>query len=288
MRGKLIIHIGPPKTATTSLQYWLQNNTIKDSKYIGINQPRALATLGSRLYSICCKENNNQSETSLIQKELSKELEINKYVLFSEELFVVEQTEISYKDKLTRLFNLIKEFDHRIIFCIRNPENSIPAFYQEIYNSLPKLYKNSFKLFEHSAYSKCYHYENLTNLLKQIGFNEISWFLFSDFVQGKLTLGEVLSEPELNSYISPIKLNKSNIKGGQRITYRTGYIEYAYSHLIKLIPSFFFRKRGYGKTIQNIIKNHDIKSKRNLGELVITKKTKNIYKKDLKGLLFVD
>ena len=38
--GKLIIHIGPPKTASTSLQYYLESLNQDGVKYIGVNQPR--------------------------------------------------------------------------------------------------------------------------------------------------------------------------------------------------------------------------------------------------------
>ena len=54
VNGKLIIHIGPPKTATTSLQhFWLKLNA-PGFKYLGIIQPRGQESTGDKLSNYVC------------------------------------------------------------------------------------------------------------------------------------------------------------------------------------------------------------------------------------------
>ena len=48
--GKLIIHIGPPKTATTALQLYWMGLHVNNFKYCGIIQPRKTDSLATDLF----------------------------------------------------------------------------------------------------------------------------------------------------------------------------------------------------------------------------------------------
>ena len=73
-KGRLYIHLGPPKTATTSFQYFLQDLNHPEIEYFGIYQPRSNKKIstGKALYDAIMKND------LIVQKEVSSL--INKFL----------------------------------------------------------------------------------------------------------------------------------------------------------------------------------------------------------------
>ena len=128
-KPKFLLLLGPPKTATTSLQVLLGKYRGSDLIYLGISQPRASyheiirnkQYIGELVYLYCA----NLGELSLSEVKqaiLSKVLEGNPNTVYiiSEEMFLVNQHPIgeSWQNKLCRLKELLSDF--LSIFCLIN------------------------------------------------------------------------------------------------------------------------------------------------------------------------
>lgn len=250
MKGKLVIHIGPPKTATTSLQTYLQKLETDNFVYGGIIQPRTndKNSISKRLYSIC-KSNKgleNKKEIESLQEDISTVLRHSKIFFLSEERLVQESSGWSYLEKLKILYEIVKDYEPRIIFCVRNPLQALPSYYQEIYHTLPEELSGSFDLFQKSQFTECYQYKNLIESLKEIGFKDIHWFYFDDLSQGKYSLNDILGYDE-NS-LKGIKvvldaINVSKISGSKRVVKRKNWLESYFLNLFLKMPETI---RGYG------------------------------------------
>ena len=87
--GKVVVHIGPPKTGTTSLQYYFQEFTHPDFFYLGVHQPRKELKndLYSDIYNYCCNAKPaNTTKLNRIHKDLKIMLKTYQIVFISEEI----------------------------------------------------------------------------------------------------------------------------------------------------------------------------------------------------------
>lgn len=110
MTPRIIIHIGPPKTATTSLQMAFEQIKHHKFQYGGVFQPRNRNTgsLCDRIYSDCSNKNVNPSFIDCAKKELTTLVDEGKTILISEEMFLLEQDGTSIRAKIKRLKKISK------------------------------------------------------------------------------------------------------------------------------------------------------------------------------------
>lgn len=190
-KGELIIHIGPPKTATTSLQFFLQELKLNDIVYGGIVQPR-----NNDLHSICylaykdILSGTNDNKKMIVSK-INYYLSRNKYIFISEEMFLLESSNISWKKKVERIYNYFKEFNPTIVITARRPKKSIISFYHEIYHILQRRYKYDFNLFLKSKYCDIYKYYSLYKYLNQY-FSKIIILDFEMLIKNKYYLSSLV------------------------------------------------------------------------------------------------
>jgi hypothetical protein len=179
MKKKLLIHIGPPKTATTSFQYWLADNQ-ENYTYIGVFQPR---------YS---KENivyNNFWKffigTLTLQELIDciNNIETKEILMLSEEMILVT----NWENKISKLKELESFFDVYLSYCYRNSNKAIPSYYAEIHSTLPKKMKGDYELFVNDIRFKAYDLEYLTSIIN----SKLNIFTFDDLVKGNLTLNKM-------------------------------------------------------------------------------------------------
>jgi hypothetical protein len=214
--GKLIIHIGPPKTATTSLQYFFMKLDLPDVYYGGIIQPRT-----EEHDSICelIYEDIQSNQFNFFEKvhEQIKQLFSNyEYILLSEEMFLVESEQISWRHKLKNLINYLSKEIHledlSFVIIVRNPAEAIPSYFQEIYWKLPKKYQKNYLQFLDSEYSYIYKYYELWKFIKEQGVNNIKIILFEDLISKKITFSQI-SGCDIEYHRFNILLPKLNVSG---------------------------------------------------------------------------
>lgn len=283
MQGTLIIHVGPPKTATTSLQYYWQNLSIENFKYLGVIAPRRANNeyLGKEIYKYCKanESSDDYDQKKNLKTKLANLLNKNKYVVFSEEMLLLENKSVSYLTKLKRLKDLTNSFNTIITFCIRDVDQAYFSYYTEIYKTLPLKLQNSFDEFQKSNYGDCYKYEKIYKTLFKIGFKKINFFYFKELINNELMMSEIMGINDLDysfkvnlSRENITKVKNSNLSAIKKDIFKSIVIDY--NHFFPV----FVKGYGVGTFLKNIIKKEKIVT---LTKTALTKDSKNIYKEDL-------
>lgn len=217
----MVIHIGPPKTATTSLQNFFMSCSNERFIYLGINQPRA-AKKTSDIFEWVVNGKSSQIRTQL-ESALSKK----KNVVLSEEMLVFHQEHSSITEKLHRLHTLLGDFDPIICFATRDLSTVLFSYYVEVFHLLSRKLQLSFSKFQTSRYCDCYRYQHLVTTMREIGFRRFHSFPFRSLVDGQLMLSDVIGIP-LNSSDVEVKLGKANSTSEKNkgcLVYRRGFME---------------------------------------------------------------
>jgi hypothetical protein len=213
-KGELIIHIGPPKTATTSLQHFFQNLNNPKIIYDGIFQPR------KEKNNFTCQEihreilNNEFKKQSRYVTKYKRLINNGMYVIVSEEMFSVNSSGISWQDKLERLAIYFEELEPTILFTIREPKDVIPSYYQEIYYYLKYTLQDDLNAFAKSSYCEIYDYCFLYEFLKELNVKKLKILSFDKLIAGEYTLSDIL--PLANDVPVKLKLKNNSFKKPKR------------------------------------------------------------------------
>ncbi|EMY80666.1 hypothetical protein pgond44_10984 [Psychroflexus gondwanensis ACAM 44] len=250
--NKLYVHIGPPKTATTSFQYYFIENKIENLTYQGVKQPRV--TNDDSICKILYNDVINKTydiDVNFIEKTLKKS-----NVLISEEMFLVEQNQLSWKDKLKYLSNLLGQFDPVILIVLRNPIDSIRSYYQELFYNLDKSKIKSINDFALSEYCSIYDYSYLISFIYQQGFNNIELLKYERLIKGKYKLNEVFNL--VSDEIMILSHQNKSIKNKGKFYAKNNNLR---KTLIHYTPSIFRNKfsASLKKKIIGFIPNLDFK-----------------------------
>lgn len=220
MTKQIILHIGPPKTGTTSLQYAFENLPEDKIFYGGVFQPRArnVGSLTNLLYSAVNQGNGPDRE--LVDRFNKTVLGIDAdAILLSEEMFSLAMSPGQIESKIKNLSYSLSGYDVTIVLSVRSPSEGIPSLYQELYRSLSVYMQIKFELFCRSHIAKCFDYKYLVNELNNAGFNDISVVQFEDIRSGSVPLTIFPSSLELgNGSIAVSRYNVGAVgqDGGQR------------------------------------------------------------------------
>ncbi|MBC7180972.1 MAG: hypothetical protein H5U14_12920, partial [Roseovarius sp.] len=149
MTGRLFLHIGPPKTATTALQHAFEEIADETLIYGGTFQPRernagSLSDILLRAASGRRAYRGRQLEEALTR--IREDVRSGKTVVISEEMLSLSMT-TPMADKLAFLGQCFAGLPTTIILCARDPQEAIPSLYQELYRSQSFLTKLSFSRF---------------------------------------------------------------------------------------------------------------------------------------------
>ncbi|MGC9418246.1 MAG: hypothetical protein ACP5EN_04660 [Rhodovulum sp.] len=221
MSGKIIFHIGPPKTATTSLQIAMEG--IGDGRifYAGTIQPRDQnkGSLCHRIYRICANKAHNKEEILNFHQDLRQTLDEKSIVFFSEEMFLVESKEVSAEEKLKKLRGILEGFDCRILITMRRAESALPSYYQEIFESLPLRLRMDFSAFCRDNRALCYDYTLLHKRLCDVGFKDVGFLEFEYLASGKADLGALIGDSNFDGIL--LDIQKYNVgRSGSTVTER--------------------------------------------------------------------
>jgi len=220
-QGKLILHLGPPKTATTALQIALIEKS-GDYIYGGAAYPaRDKADMASRLHKMCLfgPEDPEAAQNSPIG-EISEHLATGRDVLISEELFLVDGARATYVEKLSRLAELVAPLSPTVLLCLREPLEGVRSLYQELYAGIPLKEKLSFDAFIQSPQAEVFAYGDLANRLETLGFTDIRWVRFEDLVQGRVCYSDILGRPMEPDELLRLPVANASRVAGQGATRR--------------------------------------------------------------------
>jgi hypothetical protein len=143
----------------------------------------------------------------------------------------------NWKSCLQYLLELVSDYEHHIIVCLRDIRQALPSYYGETYNSLPQLYRNSFDSFVKSPYSSIYDYEEVSKELYPS--NHVNYIDFNRLVNNLCYKGELL--PGISSSDENVIISKQNTK---KRSYNVDKVEITIN-INKLKSSFFLKNIHY-------------------------------------------
>ena len=170
-QNSLLIHIGLPKTATTSIQKHVFSRELGSGWiYAGVNQPRGIEQTGlynSIMEVLTCRANEVDQATDNFRTNFSKFTSGTKSVLISEEMITVDQKGITWQEKLHRLAAVTSQLNTKILVTVRSPVPGMFSLFIEQWHAKNK--ELSFdEYFEVSNQAKIYRYDYLFNLLHSL------------------------------------------------------------------------------------------------------------------------
>jgi len=201
--NKLFIHIGPPKTGTTSFQYWLSNQTIEGYCYEGVIQPRSIEPV--KLSNILASNISTDSEKILVSR-IEELIEYNS-IIISEELLSVTYDRNEWEGHLNNIYRVVSKFEPIIIITVRNPNEVIRSYYQQVYHRLDPKLKRDINWFADSDWCNCFNYSFLSSNLSKFGFTNIKYIDFTKLVSGRYKFNDIFEGSDKRN----ILLSKENI-----------------------------------------------------------------------------
>lgn len=141
--NKLYIHIGLPKTATTTLQrdfFPYVDNERYD--YLGTPQPRVASSEGDSLFWNIYDYIKTGENLAKASEELASRLAVGRDLIISEEMILVSSKGGAWRDKLRRLGELVKGIDYKILLTVREPVSAMFSYYVERLGEMSEPQKN--------------------------------------------------------------------------------------------------------------------------------------------------
>lgn len=167
MPNRVYVHIGLPKTATTMLQMdyfpYVDSNKYM---YLGVFQPRDTES-DELYYDLCCAINSGSNIFEVNAKIKKKLRDDSGSLIFSEEMFTVSQSEISWQKKISNLAKVFEGIDFRILITIREPVSAMFSFYVESYYRYMDSNESFSDLAINSNDFKIYHYDYILKILER-------------------------------------------------------------------------------------------------------------------------
>lgn len=182
--GKFFVHIGLPKTATSTLQTdvfpKLQDGRLK---YIGVDGYRREGKSSELYYQFMASVESGR-EIESIRIKISDSLRESD-ILLSEEMLTVSSATVPWQDKLDRVAEILSGFDYTVIIGVREPVSAMFSYYVELYPRFAKMG------FVKSAMSHndmfIYHYEKLLQILiHAFGTERLHFVRFEDIAQNNI------------------------------------------------------------------------------------------------------
>ena len=132
--AKIYVHIGLPKTATTTLQSQIFSNFDENEiKYLGTYQPRN--SNKNMLYEKFYRSVFTGKHIAETQLLLTEELKNNKNILISEEMITVSD----WKVNLLNLKEILKPFNNELIISVRKHVRAMFSYYVQEFRNFSKL-----------------------------------------------------------------------------------------------------------------------------------------------------
>ena len=214
----LVLHIGPPKTATSSLQKALQTLPPPNIRYLGITQPRVpfdivssceSQYLAESLYLRCAYPAIDISCSAALESIAAAAVS-GCSIILSEEMFLVDNSPgLPWQEKLAWLYKLLSSFEPVPLVVIRHPLDATESLCRELYISLPWLFRLLPSLFPLSNTARVYDYPCLLNTLLQAGYEDVILVDFHALCTGLISSEQLLGRPPGGSSLQLPHENRS-------------------------------------------------------------------------------
>lgn len=213
MLNRVYVHLGLPKTATTSLQSDFFPNVNHDRyQYIGVLQPRVRNVSGTLFFQIISAVRSGDGILEA-RRALKQWLTIeHRSLIISEEMLTVGSATMTWQEQLSNLGKILYGLDHKILVTVREPISAMYSFYLEQYDRFQgKKFKFSDLALSDNEF-RIYHYDELLNELDK-NFESESIYIqkFENLVKKDFTNVEYfLDHPEMEE--TQALLNNHNQK----------------------------------------------------------------------------
>jgi len=175
--NKVFVHIGLPKTATSTLQSdFFPQLEGRDINYLGVRQPRTQDQ--KHAYKAVYHAVSTGLDIKDAKNSLAKEIKKGKNIVISEEMFIVSQDSTTWRIKLGRLKQVLEDCDYVIIVTVREPVKAMFSYFVELYPRFRKLNLPFGSLARNHESMEIFHYGKLIREL-EANFCEGSMRFFS-------------------------------------------------------------------------------------------------------------
>lgn len=261
--SKIYVHIGWPKTATTTLQKNVFPNLSSDTMmFAGVFQPRGEKS--EKIYYSFMNAVNTGEGTAEVRADLKDLLNAGKSLLISDEMIVVSQPQVSWKNKLINCSTILAGLDYKILVTVREPVSVMYSYYVELFSQWKK---TSFSEVAWNAEAmKIYHARYFFDILFRWFDREcIHAICFEDIISGNFN--KLTEFFDGISFTDEINLHNDNAKQSSgKITYiikRKNVFNIIYSSLgcskIQRFPGARWVKRCLNPAIELL--NIDVTTK---------------------------
>ena len=188
MSGKLFIHIGLPKTATTTLQTeFFPRLSCNGVDYVGVYQPRSERHQRS-LYRDFLAAAYTGSNIKAVRNEIASKLFMGVSLLISDEMLTVSDGEFTWHGKLKNLGALVSGLDYHVILTVREPASALFSYYVETYPRVAKRFLNFESCALNDESMHIYHYKKLTDVIfSYFEPRRVHAFKFEDIIKNNLS-----------------------------------------------------------------------------------------------------
>jgi hypothetical protein len=210
MPAKIYLHVGLPKTATTSLQLHVFPEIARryNYAYVGVDQPREQHPQHHPLYAATLIA-INEGEFQEFEVQLSKMSNFSG-IIISEEMITVSTETVSWERKIKNLSKLLEAHKYEILVTLRHPKDAIFSYYLEQYEALKSEYPQFSSSIACHPYMEIYRYASFTQKLEHMFERQhIHYALFSQIIKDDFT--SVLEFLKIDQSIK-ITMAKSNTK----------------------------------------------------------------------------
>lgn len=209
--SKIYVHIGLPKTATTTLQsQFYPRLPVNKVDYLGVHQPRGGK---AGIFFDCFIQGVNEGEIRKARRKIDEKLDNKRALLISEEIIVVSEPHIDWRGKLNNLSKILSGYDYQIIVTVREPVSAMFSFYIELYSFFIESKMSFTDLAIKHPRMEIYHYRKLFNQLFSLFDNEKIYVLkFEDIIQGNLDSLQDLIVPTSNVNLHIGELENTNFR----------------------------------------------------------------------------
>jgi hypothetical protein len=126
-------------------------------------------------------QNKNKEK---VLNNIGKILNEDRILFLSEECFLLENSSMSWREKIKNLYEYFHSYNPMLLLTVRNPKDAMISFYVEIYHGLPAYYKKNFRFFFESEYCDIYKYNKLISHLELLNF-KVNIIEFEGMTNGK-------------------------------------------------------------------------------------------------------
>lgn len=223
MKRRIVLHIGLPKTATSTLQKCVFPKF--EIRYLGVNQPRDSEqdSVYTDLLEYTSSEYASTEALTSLRKKITSLITDDEILplVISEEMFCIDEVHVSWQNKVERLGRVFSGFNIEVLVTVRKPLEAMYSLYVELFNNISHEYTTFDEFFYKCNNCKIYEYKYFSSVLEgSFAPETIKYFPFEGLVDEELfitELGKMINVNKKNN----IKLDNINAKKEDRTGYKT-------------------------------------------------------------------